>query len=613
MSINPATRYPANTTAPSAAYPLGSGKNSTTPGAKDGYPFEKDMIDDVLGHQQALLAKAGITESGNPDTAILSQYMQSSMQIHGLERVSVAAMVADISILEGMNLRLDDYAPGNNSGPLFFKIVAAATGTVDEGSYIDLPNTIPPTQAQQNFPDIISAKMFGAVGDGVADDSTAIQAALDKVRDDGFSLKFRAADTYKCDTGLTLLSNSITPKNYIIDFNGCNFDFTSLTGSEKAFRIGATSQANAHDKEIIIIKGGAVITGPESANPQDTQLSATSTSAQADTTTIGISFEFALNCNVKPLIIKRFYKGWTTNFCFPLITRGIISRENYIGAIIEEDSTRSHHTSPEFVECHYGLVVKPITDKIVTNQVFDSPRFEDVGVPVSIDPSDFTSSDLNGINGVTLNNPYFESCDFDHIRVGVAFDDTAAGRAVRGADRDRHVWGVNINPGFWSYVGPWVSGSGFSPIYSGTNRLVQGGFFSAPAEESQCINIPQTMEFLQLKDNFVSVVTSKVLSRKPGEGHVVFDGRNTGTGLALDENYGNISSVDRGSLGTYTINTITDYADVNAIQFSCVGNSAYSIWLTASTQNAINFEMRDSTGALVDVDKVRVTIGGALE
>ena len=48
MSINPAVRYPANTTAPDASYPLGSARNSTVIGAKDGFPYDEDQINDMF-------------------------------------------------------------------------------------------------------------------------------------------------------------------------------------------------------------------------------------------------------------------------------------------------------------------------------------------------------------------------------------------------------------------------------------------------------------------------------------------------------------------------------------------------------------------------------------
>lgn len=82
MAINNAVRYPANSTPPDAAYPFGSAKNSSAPGAKNGYPWEKDQINDWLGFTQGLLNEANITPSGNPDTVLISQHMDALKVIH---------------------------------------------------------------------------------------------------------------------------------------------------------------------------------------------------------------------------------------------------------------------------------------------------------------------------------------------------------------------------------------------------------------------------------------------------------------------------------------------------------------------------------------------------
>lgn len=84
------------------------------------------------------------------------------------------ALSSEMAIL-GSTFKALDYATGNNSGILNFKWVAAGTGTVDNAEFFD-HDTLP-LQAQQIFGDIVSLKQFGAIGDGVADDTASINAA----------------------------------------------------------------------------------------------------------------------------------------------------------------------------------------------------------------------------------------------------------------------------------------------------------------------------------------------------------------------------------------------------------------------------------------------------
>lgn len=56
-------------------YPYGMAQNVTAEGDGTGTPFEADLLNDILGLQQALLVAAGITPSGVPDKANASQYL----------------------------------------------------------------------------------------------------------------------------------------------------------------------------------------------------------------------------------------------------------------------------------------------------------------------------------------------------------------------------------------------------------------------------------------------------------------------------------------------------------------------------------------------------------
>ena len=76
MALIPQDTYPAGTIATDADYPHGKARNVSGENATDGFPWDKDYINDLLGLQQAILREAGIVPSGMPDTALDSQYLQ---------------------------------------------------------------------------------------------------------------------------------------------------------------------------------------------------------------------------------------------------------------------------------------------------------------------------------------------------------------------------------------------------------------------------------------------------------------------------------------------------------------------------------------------------------
>ena len=86
---------------------------------------------------------------------------------------TVASMIADTDLTIGDVVITLGYTSPNDGGGNSYEIVAAGTGTADNGSYINLTGIS--GQAEAYFENnIINVKKFGATGDGATDDTTTI-------------------------------------------------------------------------------------------------------------------------------------------------------------------------------------------------------------------------------------------------------------------------------------------------------------------------------------------------------------------------------------------------------------------------------------------------------
>ena len=81
MSLKLNERYPGRYNNPSADYPLGSFKNRTAPGAKNGSYLEQDWANDKEGFFQSLLSLAGITPNGSVDKVGASQFFDALQKL----------------------------------------------------------------------------------------------------------------------------------------------------------------------------------------------------------------------------------------------------------------------------------------------------------------------------------------------------------------------------------------------------------------------------------------------------------------------------------------------------------------------------------------------------
>lgn len=440
--------------------------------------------------------------------------------------------------------------------------------------------------------DIVHVKDFG-VTTADSNQSTAMQNAFNAVRDDGISL---IADpvSYRCDDPLTLLSTSTTGQNYDINFRGGIIDQSNLELSEIGLHIGATSQANAHDKESICLSNITFI-GPESNNPY-------SGGMEPDTSTNGLFLEYCLNTYLNNVQVRRFYEGMKTNFCFPLVTSRLLLRENYHDYVIERDSTLSLHLLPEFVECRFGIIGDAGTGNI-TNQIFFSPRFESLVVGGILDPGNTTGV----IEGVKLLDCYVESLDRDFLREGIAFDSDAT---VRGADRTQSVYSTEVTS---ALVSGFEWNATRSPFVWGTNGNAKGGKydFQGSFVEGDCVNRPTKFYYNNKMDRFIGDGTNIDTPLVPGFGICQFTG-----GGVTNYKAGNIDTITRNSAGQYTITFHENYVSVGRICVSSAAdNGTVEVDYSASSASQIVIKAFDKSASPVqnDIDTISLTINGPLD
>lgn len=108
--------------------------------------------------------------------------------------VDTVALAKVLDLQVGKKVKTWGYTTAGDGGGAEYQVVAGGTGTDDGGSYHDMTNG---NQLELIVNDTVNARQFGAVGDGVADDSAALTAL--------WKLSYKTCgvegDTYKFDSG----------------------------------------------------------------------------------------------------------------------------------------------------------------------------------------------------------------------------------------------------------------------------------------------------------------------------------------------------------------------------------------------------------------------------
>ena len=246
MAINPETRFVGKITPSSAAYPYGEARDITVPGDGTGTPLVADLVNDVFGFQQALLAAGGVTPSGTPDTATTSQYFQALNVANDArylpEFATVAALKAVNPVALGgfeASLKVGTRVTVSNL-PSPYEIVASTSRTLDDGAAIALDNG--------NFAEARFQKGEGYIEQwGIAPTTATIDAAMAAADALGIRLLGKTDATYTYGgTARKTFTNKMR-----INLNGGKLLF-SASADDHVFDFTA-----GLDLRSIVIDGGA--------------------------------------------------------------------------------------------------------------------------------------------------------------------------------------------------------------------------------------------------------------------------------------------------------------------------------------------------------------------
>jgi hypothetical protein len=285
----------------------------------------------------------------------------------------------------------------------------------------------------------VSVKDFGAVGDGVANDTAAIQTALDYLRDNGGTLIFPFG-TYIVNAQLTLQRSSNShAKRWVIEGNDSLIK-SSFNG--EIFKVGAT------DFSYFVEDGGTVINnlfinGSETASG--------SSGVDPTYSQTGLYLYIAGNVNLNNVQSSKSKTGIRTHACFPLKAINVSGRGCWVGAHLDETSNLQDWDNFHAPNCRYSVLIKS------TTTTFDSGKSNNITftkwwpegsqVGMVIDPGS-ASGGQPLLRSIAVVEPYIAGITYDIIRLGTVY--TFATPGTRGAAAADYVLDVTFRDGLWN-------------------------------------------------------------------------------------------------------------------------------------------------------------------
>lgn len=308
----------------------------------------------------------------------------------------------------------------------------------------------------------VSVLDFGADPSGTATaNTTAIQSALDHIRDNGGTLVFPKGKTFQVNGQLTLQrSDSSHSTRWAIEGNNSAIH-SSYDGD--ILKVGATAVSYFVERGSCLIKD-LTIQGSETGNGSSIGLDPTYSQT-------GLYCYIAGNVVLENVQIWRCKTGIRTHFTFPLKSIASSVRGCWVGLHLDESSNLQDWDNIHTPSCRYGILIKSTTtsfDAGKTNNVTFTkwwPEGSQVGMVID---SGSGGSGAVPIRSISVIDPYVAIIEYDLIRLAKVYD--FATPATRGADCSEYIMDVRFRDGLWNNT---YSATSSAFVFDNNNRVAQ--------------------------------------------------------------------------------------------------------------------------------------------